>query len=135
MAPSLLDVQPTAPHELSGRTNVDRKIFPDGIKTSGQHPPLYHLLRPYSDFPKEITGETVWKAEDYANNSERWVHVLNDQEANELSLAADKFITDNTPLTGISKVSTIAAAMNLRLKFVGKFPPAKLVRAAIRYPR
>src|SRR5882757_10561123 len=106
MATSLLDVQPTAPHELSsGHTSVDRKIFPDGIKTSGQHPPIYELLRPYSDFPKEITGETVWKAEEYANNPERWIHVLNDQEVNELSLVADEFIADNTPLTGISKVS------------------------------
>ncbi|KAH8766962.1 hypothetical protein BGZ57DRAFT_900228 [Hyaloscypha finlandica] len=104
MAPSLLDVQLTAPHELSsGHTSVDRKIFPDGIKTSGQHPPIYELLRPYSDFPKEITGKTVWKAEEYANNPERWIHVLNDQEVNELSLVADEFIADNTPLTGISK--------------------------------
>jgi hypothetical protein len=118
MTPSLLDIQPTAPHELSSKdTQVDRKIFPDGIKTSGQHPPIYDLLRPYSDFPKEITGETVWKAEDYADNPERWVHVLNDQEANELSRAADKFIANGTPLTGISKVSEIAHAMNLPLMF------------------
>ncbi|PMD40161.1 Clavaminate synthase-like protein [Hyaloscypha variabilis F] len=104
MAPSLLDTQPIAPHELpSGVTGVDRKIFPDGIKTSGQHPPLYDLLKPYSEFPKEITGETVWRAEDYANNPERWVHVLTDQEVNELSDTADQFIANKIPLTGISK--------------------------------
>ncbi|KAN0122223.1 Clavaminate synthase-like protein [Hyaloscypha variabilis] len=104
MAPSLLDTQPIAPHELpSGVTGVDRKIFPDGIKTSGQHPPLYDLLKPYSEFPKEITGETVWRAEDYANNPERWVHVLTDQELNELSDTADQFIANKIPLTGISK--------------------------------
>ena len=107
MAPSLLDIEPTAPHDLqSGYTSVDRKIFPDGIKTSGQHPPLYDLLRPYADFPKEITGETVWKAEDYAHNPERWVHVLTDQEINELGRSADQFIANNIPLTGISKVSS-----------------------------
>lgn len=123
MAPSLLDVQPTAPHERSsGHTSVDKKIFPDGIKTSGQHPPIYELLRPYSDFPKEITGETVWKAEDYANSPERWVHVLNDQELNELSLVADEFIADNTPLTGISKdnfhlpkLSTLLTAIRAKI--------------------
>lgn len=107
MAPSLLDTQPAAPHYSSSpaQKSVDRKIFPDGIKTSGQHPPLYDLIRPYSEFPKEITGETVWKAEDYINNRERWVHVFNDEEIAELSTAADKFLADKTPLTGISKVS------------------------------
>ena len=108
MAPSLLETQPTAPHYLSNSTQkaIDRKIFPDGIKTSGQHPPLYDLIRPYSEFPKEIAGETVWKAEDYANNSERWVHVFTDEEIAELSATADKFLTDKIPLTGISKVDT-----------------------------
>lgn len=107
MAPALFVVQLTTPPELSGelvgQSPVDRKIFPDGIKTSGQHPPLYDLLRQYSDFPKEITGKTVWKAEDYADHPERWVHALGEQEISELSLAADKFIANKIPLTGISK--------------------------------
>ena len=84
---------------------MDRKIFPDGIKTSGQHPPLLEHLRPYSDFPKEISGETVWKAEDYTNNPERWIHVFSEEEVEELSATADKFLAAKTPLTGISKVS------------------------------
>jgi len=62
-------------------------------------------LRPYSDFPKVITGESVWKAEDYVNNPERWVHVFNDEEIDELSAVADKFIADKIPLTGMSKAS------------------------------
>lgn len=109
MAPSILDSQPTAPHNLfsPAQKAVDRKVFPDGIKTSGQHPPLYDQLRPYSEFPKEITGETVWKAEDYANNPERWVHVFSDEEIKELSEVADKFLASKTPLTGISKVTKI----------------------------
>jgi hypothetical protein len=117
MAPSLLDSQPTAPHQFSNPTHkpVDRKIFPDGIKTSGQHPPQYELLRPYSDFPKEITGESVWKAEDYTNNPERWVHVFNDEEIAELSATADKFIADKTPLTGISKVCILFPKVGCRL--------------------
>ncbi|KAF7887757.1 hypothetical protein EAF00_010051 [Botryotinia globosa] len=120
MAPSLLDTQPIAPHQLSSPSpkTIDRKVFPDGIKTSGQHPPLYDQLRPYSDFPKEITGETVWKAEDYINNPERWVHVFNEEEIAELSAVADKFIADKIPLTGISqdtfrlsKLSTLLASI------------------------
>jgi len=108
MAPAVLETQPTAPHQLSSLAQkpVDRKIFPDGIKTSGQHPPLYDLLSPYSDFPKEITGKSIWEADDYANNPERWVHVFNDEEIDELSVVAGKFIADRTPLVGISKVST-----------------------------
>ena len=106
MAPSILDNQPTAPHLLPNYQKfVDKKIFPDGIKTSGQHPPLLQSLRPYSDFPKEITGESVWKAEDYTNNPERWVHVFSGEEIAELSAVADQFIAGQTPLTGISKAS------------------------------
>jgi hypothetical protein len=108
MAPSILESQPAPPHLLSNpsQKTVDRKIFPDGIKTSGQHPPLYHALRPYSEFPKEITGSTVWKAEDYTNNPERWVHDFSDEEIEELSSVADKFLADMIPLTGISQVSS-----------------------------
>jgi hypothetical protein len=108
MAPSLLETQPTAPHELSSAQHkvVDRKIFPDGIKTSGQHPPLYDKLRPYSDFPKEIRGESLWKPEDYVNNPERWVHVFSDEEIAELSDVADRFLANKSPLNGISKVTS-----------------------------
>jgi hypothetical protein len=106
MAPPIHDSQPTAPHELSNPShkNVSRKTFPDGIKTSGQHPPIYDALRPYSEFPKEITGPTAWKAEDYTNNPERWVHDFSDEEIEELSVVADKFLADGIPLTGISQV-------------------------------
>ncbi|EGO61020.1 hypothetical protein NEUTE1DRAFT_144321 [Neurospora tetrasperma FGSC 2508] len=83
--------------------NAPRDIFPDGIRTSGQHPPLYDVLKPYSEFPKEITGPTVWKREDFVNNPERWVHPFTDEEVQELSDTADAFIASGTPLTGISQ--------------------------------
>jgi len=107
MAPSIIDPQPTAPHYFpnSAYKIVNRKIFPDGIKTSGQHPPLYHVLKHYQDFPKVITGPTVWKAEDYTNNPERWVHHFSVGEIEEMSIAADKFLADGIPLTSISQVS------------------------------
>lgn len=87
------------------RTPVDLKVFPDGIKTSGQHPPIDSLIRPYSEFPKVISGKTVWKAEDYQNNPERWVRHFTEDDIEELSIAADRFIAEKIPLTGISKVS------------------------------
>lgn len=101
MAPALLETRPVAPYQ--SKKPVDTTIFHDGIKTSGQHPPLYDLLKPYSEFPKVCTGPTVWKAEDYANNPERWVHRFTEEEIEELGATADKFIAEGIPLTGISK--------------------------------
>lgn len=83
---------------------VPLDLFPDGLKTTGQHPPLYDLVRPFSDFPKEITGPTVWKAEDFQNCPEKWTHWFTDEELAELSNAADAFMAAGTPLTGITKV-------------------------------
>lgn len=79
-------------------------IFPDGIKTSGQHTPLFQKLKPYEEFPKAITGPTVWKKEDYANHPARWTHPFSDGEIDELSTAADSFIEREILLTGITKV-------------------------------
>jgi hypothetical protein len=60
MAPALTSSAPTAlPHELFKKlanNDAPKNVFPDGIKTSGQHEPLYDQLRSYSEFPKEITG-------------------------------------------------------------------------------
>jgi len=109
MAPGvLLDDTAGAPHTLSTkRPNNDapRDTWPDGICTSGQHPPIYSKLKSYKDFPKEITGPTVWKAEDYTNNPERWVHRLTEDEIAELGAAADEFMASGQPLTGITKDS------------------------------
>ncbi|PKS09335.1 hypothetical protein jhhlp_003949 [Lomentospora prolificans] len=106
MAPGIL-VDDTSPSQTtwvsSKNEDAPRSIFPDGIRTSGQHPPLYDALRPYSQFPKEITGPTVWRKEDFENNPERWTHPFTDQEVEELGQAADNFIASGTALTGISK--------------------------------
>lgn len=105
MAPALTSAAPTAPHDLPTFANhkAPKNIYPDGIKTSGQHAPIYEQLRPYEDFPKEIKGQTVWKAEDYKNNPERWTHVFSEEENAEIGAAADKFLASGIPLTGISK--------------------------------
>jgi len=102
MAPGLTEIIPPAAYEFGGKP-VSKAIFPDGIKTSGQHPPLYDELRPFEDFPNQIVGPTVWKAEDYVNAPERWVHRFTEEEITEMSIAADSFLELGTPLTGISK--------------------------------
>jgi len=103
MAPALTSPAPEAPHTLS--QTVNKSIFPDGLKTSGQHNPIYEQLTPHSQFPKEISGPTVWKAEDYRDHPERWTHVFSDEDITELGRAADEFIASGRPLTGIRKVS------------------------------
>lgn len=107
MAPgALVSESAQAGNELPGKRRndqVSRAVFPDGIRTSGQHNPLYEQLRPYGDFPKEITEQTVWKAEDYENSPERWVHRFTAEEIQELSDTSDAFIASGTPLTGIAK--------------------------------
>jgi len=112
MPPGLLsDSQPAAPHTFSSpaqrprgdNNNAPREIFPDGIRTSGQLDPIYSQLRSYEDYPKSISGPTVWKAEDYRDAPEKWVHRFTVAEQEELGAAADAFIAAGTPLTGIAQ--------------------------------
>ena len=95
--------QKQQPAPTTTNTNTNTHHY-SGIKTSGQHPPLYDQIKPYSEFPKEITGPTVWKSEDYANNPERWTHEFTRDEIAEMSDAADRFHASDVPLTHISKV-------------------------------
>jgi hypothetical protein len=85
-----------------------KSLFPDGLKTSGQHPPTQNLLTPPSLFPKKITGPTVWKASDYHAHPERWTHAFSASEVEELGKAADDFIASKRPLTGMAKVSVLS---------------------------
>lgn len=102
MAPSAIETIETS--TVFTYDNPSKKLFPDGIKTSGQFDPNYDLLKPYEEFPKEITGPTVWKAEEYAKSPETWTHYFAEEELKELSDAADAFMASETPLTGITKV-------------------------------
>ncbi|KAI9846907.1 MAG: hypothetical protein M1837_003519 [Sclerophora amabilis] len=115
MAPVPLYPSSTDPTQVSKHSSlpsdspagISTSLFPDGIKTSGQHPPLYDQLRPYSDFPKQITGPTVWEARDYVGDGtekrERWTHQFSEEEIEELSGAADEFLASGRTLTGITQ--------------------------------
>ena len=81
-----------------------KSIFPDGLKTGGQHQPVYELIQPFDKFPTVISGPTVWKKEDFISNPEKWTHPFTQEEITEISDAADKFMAAGLPLTGISKV-------------------------------
>jgi hypothetical protein len=103
MAPAAIETFSQTPSVFS-YDNPSKLIFPDGIKTSGQFDPEYDQVKPYEEFPDEITGPTVWKAEEYAKNPEQWTHYFSKEEVQEMSDAADAFIASTTPLTGITKV-------------------------------
>jgi hypothetical protein len=109
MAPAVAETARAAPiaskQAVKDNNKAPRDVFPDGIRTSGQHTPVYEQLKPYSEFPKEISGPTVWKKEDYDGHPERWTHPFSEQEVAEIGKAADDFIASGTPLTGIGKAS------------------------------
>jgi len=79
-------------------------IFPDGIRTSGQHEPVYKLLKSFEEFPEHISGSTVWTKDDFVNNPEKWTHRFTVEELEELGATSDKFIADGIPLVGITRV-------------------------------
>ncbi len=117
MAPSIAET--VSDPVTSNGSSLKKSVFPDGLKTSGKHNPIYSLLRPYEDFPKEISGPTVWKADHYRDHPERWTHVFSPGEIDELGNAADNFIPSSTPLTGISRVSVPAFNHSQRLTYIG----------------
>ncbi|KAI6288973.1 hypothetical protein MCOR27_000543 [Pyricularia oryzae] len=103
--PSAINIVTKRPSSTTTPSNnqADRSIFPDGIRTSGQHNPIYSLLRPYQDFPKSITGPTVWQKEQFEADATSWTHRFTASEVAELGATADAFIASGVDLTGISK--------------------------------
>ncbi|KAH7024919.1 uncharacterized protein B0I36DRAFT_250557 [Microdochium trichocladiopsis] len=87
----------------SGDGAADKSIFPDGYKTSGQHAPVPERVHPFEAYPEEITGPTVWQADEYRNNPEKWTHSFTDDEIREIEQATDRFIESGVPLTAITK--------------------------------
>lgn len=107
MAPAVvqsLPSEPTGGAVKAPSKAVDTSIFPDGLKTSGQHDPIYDQLYPYSSFPKEIpsSAPTIWESADYQNSPSLWQHPFAPEELESLSAAADDFINRDLPLTAIS---------------------------------
>lgn len=129
MAPTALTQSPLdVPTPKFNYNKPSKSVFPDGIKTSGQTYPDYSRLKPYSAFPKEITGPTVWKSEDYKNNPERWTHRFGEEEISEISDAADAFIQSGTPLTGITKVNPTSVVLRTEVAYllVGQISASKV---------
>ncbi|KAJ5971509.1 Taurine catabolism dioxygenase TauD/TfdA [Penicillium vulpinum] len=112
MAPGLVET----PGLQTFSKPVKQSVFPDGFKTSGQHPPVYSLVRPYSEFPKVLTGPTLWKAEEYRENDDLWTHRFTSDEVAEISGASDQFIKSGIPLTGITKANFLLPNLSERME-------------------
>lgn len=74
--------------------------------TSGQHEPVPELLAPYSAFPKEIAGPTVWKREEFINDTSKWQHRWTPKLIAELEQSYEEFQARGVELPQINKVST-----------------------------
>lgn len=125
MSPSRIDEQSGFLQDMP----VNKAIFPDGYKTSGQHEPIYSLVKPYEKFPKEITGPTVWMASDFKNNPEKWTYTFTEDDIAEIEAAADRFLEEARPLTGITKVRSYIPPMTcLSVKRGEHFHSSKQIR-------
>jgi hypothetical protein len=117
MAPTAIYDSPTSypqhdailplPTHALGPLKADPAVFPDGLKTSGQHSPIASLIRPYSEYPKKIEGRTVWSKHDFEGRNDKWQRPFTPEEIAELGQAADDFIASGIPLTGITQVSPL----------------------------
>ncbi|KAK6379911.1 hypothetical protein LTS17_005985 [Exophiala oligosperma] len=116
MSPSRIDEQSGFLQDMP----VNKAIFPDGYKTSGQHEPIYSLVEPYEKFPREITGPTVWMASDFKNNPEKWTYTFTEDDIAEIEAAADRFLEEARPLTGITKEHFPLPTLAPRMKSLRK---------------
>jgi hypothetical protein len=75
------------------------------VLTSGQQDPDLSLLKPYSEFPKEVTGRTVWSREDFVDNESLWKRTWTPEHIAALNEAYDKFAATDVSIPEINRVS------------------------------
>lgn len=103
---------PVVPAEQATRTPWKPNVH--GL-TSGQHEPVFSLLEPYDNFPKQITGPTVWTREELIENPSYWKHQWTDELIAEVEEAYDAFEATGKPITEITKVRALSElALTLR---------------------
>lgn len=81
--------------------------------TSGQHEPVPELIAPYASFPKEITGPTFWKREDFINDTSRWQHRWTPELIAELEQSYEAFSAQGVELPEINKVCISPTAQHI----------------------
>lgn len=79
-------------------------IQPVEVRSQGQHDVLFDLVRPYGDFPREVSGPTVWRAEEFRERPGLWTKAWSEEHIKELEQAYDQFVQQDLPITLITKV-------------------------------
>lgn len=72
--------------------------------TSGQFPPKVTV--PFSEFPKEVKGPSVWSAKDYTGSPEKeakWISRWTPDQIAQIEDAAQRYLDSGRPLTEIEK--------------------------------
>ncbi|BFZ54929.1 hypothetical protein PYCC9005_001966 [Savitreella phatthalungensis] len=93
---------------LKAATNTRAKL------TSGQYDQLSETVTPYEQYPKQISGPTVWVRDDYQTHPERWVHWWTSEQLAEIEQAARNFQATGASITDISKDNFVLASQELR---------------------
>jgi len=92
--------------------------------SAGQTEPLAELIQPYAAFPKEVTGRTVWKRDQFISNPEVWQHHWTPRQIELLDKAYDDFAASGKDLTEINKVRVMQVGNDsmLTLQYTFTFP-------------
>ncbi|WOO84275.1 Taurine hydroxylase-like protein SAT17 [Vanrija pseudolonga] len=75
------------------------------LLTSGQHEPLFDILTPYEQFPKEVTGPTVWTKEEFESNPKAWKWRWTPEQIADLEAAYDEWEKTGKSLPEINRDS------------------------------
>lgn len=86
------------------------KSFNKGL-TSGMLEPSHELVQPYANFPKEITGKTVWKRDEFINDENLWKRQWSAENIASLEAAYDAWAAKGLSLPEIDRVSIIISML------------------------
>ena len=75
--------------------------------TAGQLEPLPELIAPYEEFPRKITGPTVWLADEFREKPDLWQRTWTPDLIAQLERAFDAFKASGKTLPEINKVGSL----------------------------
>lgn len=73
--------------------------------TAGQLEPVPELIQPYENFPKKISGPTVWEADKFRARPDLWQRSWTPELIAQLERAFDDFEASGKTLPEINQVS------------------------------
>ncbi|KAK4686742.1 hypothetical protein P7C73_g3388, partial [Tremellales sp. Uapishka_1] len=75
------------------------------LLSAGQTEPLAELIQPYNKFPKQVTGPTVWKREDFVDNPDQWKYTWTSEQIAALDGAYESFQKSGKNITEIRRAT------------------------------